>query len=284
MRSPPPSTRPGFIAAYLSALVLGNLGLPHRAAVHSFASALGSIAQIGLFVLLGLLASPTELPEPDRPGPRHRAGAAAASPGRCRCSRLADAVPDTAARPGLPVLGRPARRRPDRAGDRAGDAGHGRTPTGSSTSSSSSSSSSPWCRPRPCPGWPGGSGSPSRCRTVDLDVETTPLETMGADVIQVTVGRRGPGCTAWSCSSCGCRPGANVTLVVRDGKGFVPQGQTVLRHGDQLLVVSTRRRAPQDRAADPRRRRGRPPRGLGLTRSGSDSGRLRVPPVDFRAA
>ena len=28
-------------------------------------------------------------------------------------------------------------------------------------------------------------------------------------------------------------------LVVRDGKGFVPQGQTVLRHGDQLLVVST---------------------------------------------
>jgi len=30
-----------------------------------------------------------------------------------------------------------------------------------------------------------------------------------------------------------------VTLVVRDGKGFVPQGQTVLRHGDQMLVVST---------------------------------------------
>ena len=50
----------GFIAAYLSALLLGNMGLPHRAAVHSFASAMGSIAQIGLFVLLGLLASPTE--------------------------------------------------------------------------------------------------------------------------------------------------------------------------------------------------------------------------------
>ena len=151
----------GFIAAYLSALVLGNLGLPHRAAVHSFSSALGSIAQIGLFVLLGLLASPTELPEQIGPCRPHRAGPAARRPAAVRAG-LADAVPDTAARPGLPVLGRPARRRPDRAGDRAGDAGHGRTPLASSTSSSSSSSSSPWSRPRPCPGWPGGSGWPSR--------------------------------------------------------------------------------------------------------------------------
>ena len=52
----------GFIAAYLAALVLGNMGLPHRPAVHGFAEALGTLAQIGLFVLLGLLASPSRLP------------------------------------------------------------------------------------------------------------------------------------------------------------------------------------------------------------------------------
>ena len=48
----------GFIATYLCALVLGNLDLPHRVPVHAFATALGSLAQIALFVLLGLLASP----------------------------------------------------------------------------------------------------------------------------------------------------------------------------------------------------------------------------------
>ena len=51
----------GFLAAYLSALLLGNMRLPHRAAVHGFAEALGWLAQIGLFVLLGLLASPSRL-------------------------------------------------------------------------------------------------------------------------------------------------------------------------------------------------------------------------------
>lgn len=52
----------GFLAAYLSALVLANTGLPHRAATRSFAEGLGWLAQIGLFVLLGLLVDPSELP------------------------------------------------------------------------------------------------------------------------------------------------------------------------------------------------------------------------------
>jgi potassium/hydrogen antiporter len=61
---------------------------------------------------------------------------------------------------------------------------------------------------------------------------------MGADVIQVTVGERSRlhGVEVFELR---LPVGANVTLVVRDGKGFVPQGQTVLKHGDQLLVVST---------------------------------------------
>ena len=39
--------------SYLAALVLGNTRLPHRPAVRGFAEALGWLAQIGLFVLLG---------------------------------------------------------------------------------------------------------------------------------------------------------------------------------------------------------------------------------------
>ncbi|WP_280829909.1 potassium/proton antiporter [Mycobacterium sp. OTB74] len=51
----------GFLAAYLTGLVLANSGLPHRAATRSFAEGLGWLAQIGLFVLLGLLVTPSEL-------------------------------------------------------------------------------------------------------------------------------------------------------------------------------------------------------------------------------
>ncbi|MEU0288785.1 potassium/proton antiporter [Streptomyces sp. NPDC052492] len=52
----------GIIAAYLSGLVLGNSQLPHRAATRSFAEGTGWLAQIGLFVMLGLLVDPSELP------------------------------------------------------------------------------------------------------------------------------------------------------------------------------------------------------------------------------
>ena len=53
----------GFLAAYLAALVLANAGLPHRAATRSFAEGIAWLAQIGLFVLLGLLVTPSELPD-----------------------------------------------------------------------------------------------------------------------------------------------------------------------------------------------------------------------------
>jgi potassium/hydrogen antiporter len=48
----------GFAAVYASALLLGNARLPHRIATRSFVEGTGWIAQIGLFVMLGLLASP----------------------------------------------------------------------------------------------------------------------------------------------------------------------------------------------------------------------------------
>jgi cell volume regulation protein A len=51
----------GFVAVYLCGLVLGNADLPHRAGTIGFAEGMASLAQIGLFVLLGLLVSPSRL-------------------------------------------------------------------------------------------------------------------------------------------------------------------------------------------------------------------------------
>lgn len=51
----------GFLAAYLAGLVLANSRLPHRAATRSFAEGVAWLSQIGLFVLLGLLVTPSSL-------------------------------------------------------------------------------------------------------------------------------------------------------------------------------------------------------------------------------
>jgi cell volume regulation protein A len=51
----------GFAAVYACALMLGNAQLPHRTATRSFVEGIGWIAQIGLFVMLGLLAFPARV-------------------------------------------------------------------------------------------------------------------------------------------------------------------------------------------------------------------------------
>ncbi|GGM12421.1 potassium/proton antiporter [Nakamurella endophytica] len=58
----------GFLATYVAAVVLGNSRMPHRAATLSFAEGWGWIAQIGLFVLLGLYVDPAQLPAALLPG------------------------------------------------------------------------------------------------------------------------------------------------------------------------------------------------------------------------
>ncbi|MGW4794819.1 potassium/proton antiporter [Nonomuraea sp. NPDC004297] len=52
----------GFLAVYLTALILGNSRLPHRAATRGFAEGAAWLAQIGLFVMLGMLANVHEMP------------------------------------------------------------------------------------------------------------------------------------------------------------------------------------------------------------------------------
>lgn len=51
----------GFAAVYVCAVLLGNSDLPHRAATRSFAEGVGWVSQIGLFIMLGMLATPQRL-------------------------------------------------------------------------------------------------------------------------------------------------------------------------------------------------------------------------------
>jgi len=51
----------GFAAVYACAVMLGNAQLPHRTATRSFVEGIGWMSQIGLFVMLGLLASPARV-------------------------------------------------------------------------------------------------------------------------------------------------------------------------------------------------------------------------------
>ncbi len=51
----------GFASVYVAALVLGNSDLPHRTATRSFAEGVAWLAQIGLFVMLGLLLTPSRI-------------------------------------------------------------------------------------------------------------------------------------------------------------------------------------------------------------------------------
>lgn len=51
----------GLMAIYVAGLALGNARLPHQAATEGFVEGLAWLAQIGLFVMLGLLVSPSRL-------------------------------------------------------------------------------------------------------------------------------------------------------------------------------------------------------------------------------
>ena len=53
----------GLLAAYLTGLAVGDARIPHAGVVRGFMQGGAWIAQIGLFVLLGLLVTPSRLPD-----------------------------------------------------------------------------------------------------------------------------------------------------------------------------------------------------------------------------
>jgi cell volume regulation protein A len=226
----------GFLAAYLSALVLGNMRLPHRAAVRGFAQGLGWLAQIGLFVLLGLLASPAKLSAHIVP------------------AILIGLVLLLVARPLSVIVSLTPFRVPWRDQAFLSWAGlRGGVPVVLATVPRTAGTPNvewlfdlvfvlvviftlvqgptlPWVARR--------LGVMDAERALDLEVESTPLNEIGADVLEVTVGptSRLHGVEVFELR---LPPGANVTMVVRGGHAFVPTPRTALRHGDQMLIVAT---------------------------------------------
>jgi cell volume regulation protein A len=82
----------------------------------------------------------------------------------------------------------------------------------------------------------------------DLDVEAAPLERVAADLLQVNITPRSR-MHGVEVAELRLPAGSSVSLVVRDGHTLVPDPRTVLRRGDDLLVVTPRRlrEATEDR-------------------------------------
>lgn len=53
----------GFLAVYVAAVILGNGSLPYRASLLRVHDAMGWLSQIAMFLVLGLLVTPSELPD-----------------------------------------------------------------------------------------------------------------------------------------------------------------------------------------------------------------------------
>jgi cell volume regulation protein A len=225
----------GFIAVYLCSLVLGNSRLQHGVAVRGFAEGLGWIAQIGLFVLLGLLASPERLPA--QLGPAFLIGlilllvarplSVLASVSWFRVSLRDQAFLSWAGlRGAVPVV-------------------LATVPVAQGVEDSRQlfdivfclvliftlvqAPTLPWVAKR--------LGLTEDSPTIGLEVESVPLGARGADVLEAHVG---PNSRLHGVEIFELRlpPGANVTLILRDGEAIVPDPRTVLRHRDDLILVT----------------------------------------------
>ncbi|RKT56865.1 potassium/proton antiporter (CPA1 family) [Saccharothrix australiensis] len=226
----------GFLAVYTAALVLGNARLPHRSDTLSFAEGLGWIAQIGLFVLLGLYASPERLPEALVPAlvagavlvllARPVSVLVAALPFRVpwreqafiSWSGLRGAVPIVFALipliQGVPDAGRLV------------DVVFVLVIVLTIVQGTSL----PWLAR-----WLGLVRS-GEAR--EIEVDSSALDELGAELLQVRI-QRGSKLHGVYLSELRLPPGATVSLVVREDQGFTPQATTRLQEHDQLLVVCT---------------------------------------------
>lgn len=227
----------GFLAAYLGALVLANTGLPHRAATRSFAEGFGWLAQIGLFVLLGLLVSPSQLPEQVLP------------------ALAVGLVLLLAARPASVFVSLVGFRVPYKDQVFLSWAGlRGAIPIVLAT-------------------FPIVKGVPDSERLLDIVfvlviaftlvqgpslyplarrlglipreapreilVESAPLDVLDAELLTMTV-PEGSALNSVSIVELRLPDPSVITLIIRDGHTFVPTPDTTLRAGDELLIVTTR--------------------------------------------
>ncbi|HET8683528.1 MAG TPA: potassium/proton antiporter [Micromonosporaceae bacterium] len=226
----------GFLAVYVAGVVLGNARLPHRTAILGFADGLAWMAQIGLFVLLGLLASPGRLGSALLPAivvglvlvflARPLSVLISATPFRVpwreqaflSWAGLRGAVPIVLAT--IPLSVDPV----------------GYAPLFDTVFvlvvvfTLIQAGTLPRVAARLRVTAPG--------EAAELYVETAPLEHMRADLLQLDV-PPGSRLSGVYLDELRLPVGAVVTLVLRNGSGFVPTLDTRLRTGDSLLIVAT---------------------------------------------
>jgi potassium/hydrogen antiporter len=225
----------GFIACYLAALVLGNSHLPHQQSVHSFGTALGWLAQIGLFVMLGLLASPANLVDQIVP------------------ALIIGLALLLLARPLSVVVSLLPFRLPWREQAFLSWAGlRGAVPVVLATVPITFGLDAAWVfdlvfvlvavftlLQAPTLPWVARRLRVSETyQSVSLEVELVPLEELDADLLQVSVGRDSR-IAGVEVGELRLPTGANVTLVIRNRRGFVPTPATRIQSGDELLIVTT---------------------------------------------
>ena len=251
----------GFLATYLAALVLGNTRLPHRRATLGFAEGLAWLAQIGLFVLLGLLVSPPRLPAAVTPALAVGAGLLlVARPLSVLASAVWFRLPWreqafvswAGLRGAVPIVlatilltsGLPEARR-------LFDIVFVLVVVFTLVQGTALARLSAWL----------GVASPAEPR--EVTVESAPLGDLGADLLQIGVPERSRLHGVYV-RELRLPEGAVLSLVVRNGQGFVPDQDTRLARGDQLLVVATSRcRAEVERRVRAVSRAGRLARWLG---------------------
>ncbi|MFD0552152.1 potassium/proton antiporter [Streptomyces rectiviolaceus] len=226
----------GFLAVYLASMVLGNARLPHWPATRGFAEGLGWIAQIGMFVLLGLLVTPHDLLDDMWP------------------AIIIGLILTVVARPLGVVLSLLPFRLPWQEKALMSWAGlRGAVPIILATIPMVNGVDDserifnivfvlvvvytliqgptlPWLARKLRLGDSSGAA--------DLGIESAPLERLRGHLLSVAI-PKGSRMHGVEVGELRMPAGAAVTLVVRNGESFVPQPTTVLQRGDELLVVAT---------------------------------------------
>jgi len=226
----------GFMAVYVSALVLGNARLPHRPATRGFAEGIAWLAQIGLFVMLGLLASPEDLPAQIAPAlvagfvlllvarpvsvllSTAGFGLSLGEKAFASWAGLRGAVPIVLAT--IPMV------EDVRGADRLFSIVFTIVVVFTLLQGPTLPLAARLCRLK----------GDQEAR--ELDVEAAPLEELHADLLEVRVPRDSL-LNGVEIFELRLPQGASITLIVRDGTSFVPGPTTALQAGDRMLVVTT---------------------------------------------
>jgi cell volume regulation protein A len=229
----------GFAAIYVAALILGNSELPHRVATRSFAEGVAWLAQIGLFVMLGLLLSPSRI-----------------DLSTVVYALVTGLVLTLVARPLSVVASSVVQRMSVRDLAFISWAGlRGAVPIVLATIPLAegvvgadqlfdivfvmvvvytllTGPTLPWVARM--------LGVTLRSEPRGLDVEAAPLEKVAADLLQVTIAPKSK-MHGVEVGELRLPPGASVSLLIRAGDVLVPERRTVLRAGDDLVVVTPRK-------------------------------------------